>query len=157
MARILIADDEEVVRDFARRILEEDNHTILEASNGNEVIRILKDERIDLLITDLVMPGKGGMEILMELKSNQPGLKIMVIEKILSKPKKFREEVDKEISAEKQILNLSKDYPTLTLKDIVILTSLEIDEAEKAIAILIEKGFIKRICREGGKEIYDFS
>jgi two-component system chemotaxis response regulator CheY len=79
MANILIADDEELIRLPLKRALEKKDHTVSEASNGNEVIDVLSRKQIDLLILDLVMPEKGGLEALMEIRQKYPDLKVIVI------------------------------------------------------------------------------
>jgi CheY-like chemotaxis protein len=79
MATLIFADDQDDVREISRRALEVDGHSVLEASNGDEVIRVLPDQKFDLIIMDLVMPKKGGIEALIELRSKNPEMKIMLI------------------------------------------------------------------------------
>ncbi len=79
MARILIIDDEELVRLTIRQMLEDDGHTIAEAENGNEGISKLADFEADLIITDLLMPDKEGLEMITEIRSSHPELKIIAM------------------------------------------------------------------------------
>ena len=79
MAVILIADDETYIRDVIRRALSSSNHTILEATEGNEVINMLRENHVDILILDLVMPQKGGKETFMEVRDTNKDMKIIVI------------------------------------------------------------------------------
>ncbi len=77
--KILIADDEIYIRELIKRSLAEDDYEIFEASNGNEAIDILEKESINLLIIDIVMPHKGGIETLIELREHNSSLKIIAI------------------------------------------------------------------------------
>lgn len=79
MARILIIDDEENVREVLRRILGAAGHEILEAANGGDGIEISKSETPDLVITDIFMPEVKGLETLRVIKQNHPDQKIIVI------------------------------------------------------------------------------
>ncbi len=79
MARILIADDEAVIRMMFRAFLERDGYEVLEAANGNEALAVCRKERPDLIIIDLIMPDKEGIETIMELKQLYPDLKIIAI------------------------------------------------------------------------------
>ncbi len=68
MANILIADDEkEIVRLLKIYIEANDNH-VFEANDGETALRILKEENIDLIIVDIMMPGKNGYEIIKEVR-----------------------------------------------------------------------------------------
>ena len=61
---VLIVEDEESVRRAARRILVKKGYTVLEASDGNDAVELLNAQsKVDLLLTDLVMPGMGGREL----------------------------------------------------------------------------------------------
>lgn len=63
MARILIADDDLAVRDLATRALRSDGHTVSVASDGPEAARELASGTFDLVISDVEMPGSGGIEL----------------------------------------------------------------------------------------------
>jgi CheY-like chemotaxis protein len=67
MASILIVDDHAPIRALLRRILEEDGHQIREASNGEIGLRLYRDAPADLVITDIMMPERDGMEVTLAL------------------------------------------------------------------------------------------
>jgi len=79
MARILVVDDEELARFTIRDILETAGHEVDEATNGNEAISSQTADPFDLIITDIVMPEKEGVETIIELKRDYPDLKIIAI------------------------------------------------------------------------------
>lgn len=79
MARILVIDDEELARFTLREILEEAGHEVMEASNGNEGTASQRTNPCDLVITDMIMPEKEGLETIAELKGEYPDLKIIAI------------------------------------------------------------------------------
>ena len=79
MARILIIDDEREVRMALRAILERAGHRVIEASTGDQGARLYALSPSDVVITDIMMPGKDGVEILMELRADFPDIKIIVI------------------------------------------------------------------------------
>ena len=78
MAKIMVIDDETPVRGILKEILEEE-HEILEASDGEEAVKIFMQSPVDLIITDLVMPNKSGIDLIIELKKNCPALPILAI------------------------------------------------------------------------------
>lgn len=67
MASILIVDDEDSVRRLLRRILEEDGHQVREASNGLAGLTLYRQAPADLVITDILMPERDGMDVTLEL------------------------------------------------------------------------------------------
>jgi len=69
MANILIVDDAVEVRSNLKKVLEKENHTIFEAQNGLDCLNLIKNNDIDLVILDIFMPEKGGIDTLMEIKS----------------------------------------------------------------------------------------
>lgn len=80
MANILVVDDEASIRRVVRRALEALGHTVNEAADGNEaLVQFDAIGGIDLVITDVVMAGKDGIEILMDLRRRHKDLKILVI------------------------------------------------------------------------------
>ena len=81
MTRILIADDHAVVRAGLRQFLEEDRSIceIGEASTGNETVEQLRAKTWDLLILDIYMPDRSGLDILTQVKATHPKTKILII------------------------------------------------------------------------------
>ncbi len=79
MARILLIDDDDSVRAMLRLTLTHAGHTVIEARNGKEGLKLLPDARADLVITDLVMPEAEGFEVLMELRNMRPRVRAIVI------------------------------------------------------------------------------
>ena len=69
MARILLIDDDSV-RTILRQILVHPSHSVVEACNGKEGLDWFGHAGADLVITDIVMPEKEGLEVLMELRKN---------------------------------------------------------------------------------------
>ena len=79
MARILLIDDDDTVRTMLRLTLVHFGHTVIEARDGKEGLELFQDANVDLLITDIVMPEKEGLEVLMELRKKHPPVKIIAI------------------------------------------------------------------------------
>jgi two-component system invasion response regulator UvrY len=81
MIKVLIADDHAVVRRGIRQILSEDSfiQVLGEAANSEEIMEQLYDQEWDVLILDLIMPGKNGLDSLIEIKQRKPDLKILVL------------------------------------------------------------------------------
>ncbi len=67
MASILVVDDDASIRTLLRTILEIDGHQIREAENGDIALRLYRDEPADLVITDILMPDRDGMEMTLAL------------------------------------------------------------------------------------------
>jgi CheY-like chemotaxis protein len=76
---VLIVEDEEAVRLIVRRVLQDQGYAILEARDGNEALRICsqRGSEIDLVLSDVIMPGMGGRELSRALSSNRPSLPIL--------------------------------------------------------------------------------
>ena len=79
MKRILIIDDDSGVRLFIRNCLEQAGYNVLEADNGNTGIAAFRQNPVDLVIVDLFMPEKEGIETIIELRKGYPDLKILAI------------------------------------------------------------------------------
>ena len=79
MATVLIADDEASVRDIVKRILAIDGHHVIEAGDGEEAMRKIRSEKPDLVMMDLFMPRKEGLETIMQLRRSFPEVKIIAI------------------------------------------------------------------------------
>ncbi|MBF0447623.1 MAG: response regulator [Magnetococcales bacterium] len=79
MARILIIEDERQVREVLKQMLERAGFEVETAFNGIDGIENFKKNPIDLVITDILMPEKDGLETIEELTKLQPGLPILAI------------------------------------------------------------------------------
>lgn len=77
---ILVIEDEEDIRQMICDILEDDGYTTVQASNGNEGLLILrKNPEFRIVITDLLMPEKEGIETISELRKDYPWIRIVAI------------------------------------------------------------------------------
>jgi CheY-like chemotaxis protein len=80
MARILLIEDDHTVRAVLRMSLTGVGHTVVEARNGKEGLDLFKRAGADLVITDIIMPEKEGLEVLRELQKKQlPPVKVIAI------------------------------------------------------------------------------
>ena len=81
MINILIADDHPIVRRGLKQIVqdEKDMKVVFEAANSDEVINGLKIQTVDVLLLDISMPGKSGLDLLVDLKNLYPDLSILVL------------------------------------------------------------------------------
>ena len=79
MDRILVVDDEPSIVNSARMILEKEGYSVSSASNGDEALRVFQTESPDLILLDLVMPGKSGLEICKILKEQPRTRSIPVV------------------------------------------------------------------------------
>lgn len=78
MGCILIVDDQPEVRLHMKKMIAPLGHEIYEAENGIECIKLIKEKEFDLLLLDLRMPGKNGIETLVELKNKKKLKKIII-------------------------------------------------------------------------------
>jgi len=81
MIKIVIADDHAVVREGLKRIISSahDMAVVGEAVNGAEVIQQVRDSEFDVLLLDLSMPGRSGMELIKLVRCEKPKLRILVL------------------------------------------------------------------------------
>jgi DNA-binding response OmpR family regulator len=79
MARILLVDDEPGLRQYLRMLLEEAGYEVVEARDGIEAQQASCSRSINLLLTDLVMPNKEGIDLIQSLHKSQNGLKIIAM------------------------------------------------------------------------------
>ncbi len=79
MARILIIDDEPQIRSMLKLMLERDGYEVVEAPDGVEGIRVYRQNPADLIITDLIMPNKDGIGMIIDLKKEFPEVKIIAM------------------------------------------------------------------------------
>ena len=81
MIKIFIADDHAIVRQGLKQIVSDqpDMTVAGEAENGAEVMRFVRDEKCDLIILDITLPDKSGLDLLPEIKNLRPEIKILIL------------------------------------------------------------------------------
>ena len=79
MAHILLVEDDDSYREMLRTSLEERGHTVVETHDGQEALKSFKDGKFDLVITDILMPKKDGVETIIELRKIDAETRIIAI------------------------------------------------------------------------------
>jgi two-component system, OmpR family, phosphate regulon response regulator PhoB len=77
--KVLVVDDDPDVRLFSVTVLEENGYTPLEAGNGEEGLKMIREEKPDLVILDILMPRQSGIRLYRELKTDKTLKKIKII------------------------------------------------------------------------------
>ncbi len=76
--RILVVDDDETVRDVVRRYLERAGHKVLVAGDGESALALVDEQRLDLVVLDLMLPGLGGIEVCTRIR-NHSALPVLML------------------------------------------------------------------------------
>jgi DNA-binding response OmpR family regulator len=76
---VLVIDDDSAMRSTIRRILERDGHQVSEAENGDKGLKLFRAEGADVVVTDLIMPDKEGIETILDLREEAPDLRILAM------------------------------------------------------------------------------
>ena len=79
MAKILVLDDEPSILLMMKKMLEKEGHEVAVALNGIEGMELYEQNIPDMVITDILMPGKEGLETIIELRKKNPRLKIIAV------------------------------------------------------------------------------
>ena len=79
MARILIIDDEDQPRRMLQQVLIRAGYEVVEARDGNQGLQLFRVSQTDLIITDILMPEKEGLETIIDLRREFPAVKIIAI------------------------------------------------------------------------------
>jgi len=79
MAKILVVDDDAMVRRTIRASLQRVGHDVVEAGDGLEAIGVLKKAEVDLVVSDIIMPEVDGIGLLLNLRKQFPRLRVIVI------------------------------------------------------------------------------
>jgi two-component system response regulator VicR len=79
MARILVVDDEAMIRDFVTLVLAASGHEVLSARDGIQGLQAFKESTPDILLTDIMMPGMDGLELLQEVFHSNSRPKIIAM------------------------------------------------------------------------------
>ncbi len=76
---LMIVEDDPEMRDLLRKVLEKESYLISLAANCHEAVSALGKDQFDLVVTDMLMPHDGGLELLETLRSTQPELPVIII------------------------------------------------------------------------------
>ncbi len=81
MIRILIVDDHAILREGLKRIIEEDGQMALvaEASCGHQAVSLTRDQRPDVVLLDISMPNRSGLDALADIRSAHPGCRVLML------------------------------------------------------------------------------
>jgi CheY-like chemotaxis protein len=79
MARILLIEDNQAQREILRQVLERLGHAVIEATDGDDGLARFARGGADLVLTDLIMPGKEGLETIQEFRRTHPQVKIIAM------------------------------------------------------------------------------
>jgi DNA-binding NarL/FixJ family response regulator len=81
MIRILVVDDHAIVREGLKQILSDvkDMAVLAEAANGQEALESIRRRSFDVILMDISMPGRSGLEILKEIRNEQPKLPVLIL------------------------------------------------------------------------------
>jgi len=78
-ARILVVDDEAYIRDLVRDTLRARRYETATAANGVEALDLLAREKFDIVVTDVVMPGMAGLELVKAIRKSHPHIRVIVL------------------------------------------------------------------------------
>ena len=79
MAQILVAEDDAQLRNFLVRMLQRAGYRVRAAENGSQAVEMLGDQKVDLLLADVTMPGLDGFELAKQCTRHNPNVQIMFI------------------------------------------------------------------------------
>ena len=79
MARILVVDDNTMMRTVMRAALERAGHEVTQAQDGERALQAVAAAAFDLIVTDIQMPGMGGLDLVNRVRASSPAAKILVI------------------------------------------------------------------------------
>lgn len=79
MARVLLVDDDAQMLDVLARLMTRAGHEVTVVTDGAEALRKTLEHEFDIVVTDLIMPGKEGLETIRELHRRQPGLPVIAM------------------------------------------------------------------------------
>ena len=77
--RLLIVDDDGEMRDLLRKVLEKESYQVAVAGDGREALAVLARGTFDLVVTDMLMPHDGGLELLQTLHHAHPTLPVIIV------------------------------------------------------------------------------
>ena len=91
---VLVVDDEEQVRNLAVRILARAGYAVRSAASASQALDVVAEEPIDLVVTDVVMPGLSGIDLLTELRRRNPALPVVLVTGGSAEPERTAEVIE---------------------------------------------------------------
>jgi CheY-like chemotaxis protein len=79
MSSILVVDDERLNRMALRKMLQAGGHDVTEAENGQQALSCLEHHQVDVVVTDIIMPEKNGLETISEIRRKYPNIRIIAV------------------------------------------------------------------------------
>jgi two-component system NtrC family response regulator len=79
VSRILVIDDEHVIRELMREILERAGYETVGAETPERAFALLEEQDVALVVSDIVMPGLSGLELLVEVRARRPNLPVILV------------------------------------------------------------------------------
>ena len=79
MKRILVIDDDPIMRDTIKDILQFEGYSVADAADGKEGMELMQNEQFHMIVTDVLMPEKDGIEVIIEAKNRYPDVKVIAI------------------------------------------------------------------------------
>jgi len=113
--RILVIDDSEIDRMILEEILVQGGYEVTQASDGKEGMEIFRAQTFDLVITDMIMPEKLGIEVLLEMNEDFPEAKVIAI----SAGDEYGLELDLDMAREIDVPTISKPFQPEEILDAV--------------------------------------
>ncbi|HKM71665.1 MAG TPA: response regulator [Stellaceae bacterium] len=77
--KILVIDDDHLVRYTISRILQRNGYDVVTASDGKRAMTVFRDERPDMVITDIIMPEQEGIQTILMIRAQRPEVKIIAV------------------------------------------------------------------------------
>jgi len=112
--RVLVVDDDELVRSLTVRVLERAGYSVVSAASAAHALELVGRDSIDLVVSDVVMPGLTGVELLTELRSRKPDLPVLLMTGGSPEPERTAKALELGASA-----IVSKPYTHAELRDAV--------------------------------------
>ena len=79
MAIVLVVDDDPTIRAIVTELLRDERHAIIEAADGDKALRVLDATPAELVVLDMLMPNRDGLETITEIRRRHPGVRILAI------------------------------------------------------------------------------
>ena len=102
--RILVVDDEEVIRDVLATLLEKEGYDVGVASTAGEALTMFEAEPYDVVLLDLMLPDRPGLELMREIRRNDPDAVVVIVDRVLVDRRRHRGHARRRVSLHSQAL-----------------------------------------------------